>query len=324
LTDSTDPLLDDGGAPRRPLWRRLWRPVLIVFVFLLVVYYPLGMLWFHKIDDDVAYPLPDNTVPNGASRAVAMAAALIDREVNVNGWVANDPFFKPSSLLDNMPNFQQGIVAALGRFAFELTDQLGRSRGSSQADPDLQNAAGRLQYSGSVWVWDPRTSLLPSATSEQVYRSGHTSLLSYNRRLAEGQAVFERRADNLMATLDRVANDLGSSSAVLERQIAEHSGEFMDFHADDVFYAVKGQVYAYYLVLRELRGDFAGIVRDRDVGTVYDNMLASLRDGAALRPAVVFNARPDSSMMPNHLTAMGFYLLRARVQLREVTNILSK
>jgi hypothetical protein len=318
----SDPDLLEAPEPKR---RRRWlRPALWALLFVLVVYYPLGMVWFHKIDDNVDYaPAPDAVAPP-ASRAVAMMAALVNREVDVNGWVANDPFFKPSYMLDNMPNFQQGMMSAMARFAFELTDQIGRSRGSSQADPDLQNAAGLLQYPGNVWIWSPTTSLLPTATSEQQYRKAYNSLLSYNRRLAAGQAVFERRSDNLMATLDRVALDLGSSSAVLERHVAEQSGAVLDFEADDVFYSVKGQIYAYYLVLRELKEDYAGVVRDRDVGRVYDQMLESLRQAAQLQPLIVFNSRPDATFAPNHLTSIGFYLLRARVQLREVTNILAK
>ena len=67
-----------------------------------------------------------------------------------------------------------------------------------------------------------------------------------------------------MSTLDRVALDLGSSSAVLDRQIQDQSGTLFDFQADDVFYAVKGQTYAYYLILRELKDDFAQVVRDPD------------------------------------------------------------
>ena len=58
------------------------------------------------------------------------------------------------------------IVQALARFTFELTDQIGRVRGSSRTDADLQEAAGLLQYSGTKWVFDLSTSLAPTATSE--------------------------------------------------------------------------------------------------------------------------------------------------------------
>jgi hypothetical protein len=36
------------------------------------------------------------------------------------------------------------------------------------------------------------------------------------------------------------------------------------------------------------------------------------------------NGRPGSQFQPSHLADQGFFLLRARVQLREITNILQK
>ena len=104
----------------------------------------------------------------------------------------DDPFFQPGVMLDNMPNFQQGIMSALARFGFELTDQLGRTRGSSEADPDLQRAAGLLQYPGNVWIWNPSVSLAPRASSESQYRDAREKLLTYNRRLAAGNALPNR------------------------------------------------------------------------------------------------------------------------------------
>jgi hypothetical protein len=39
---------------------------------------------------------------------------------------------------------------------------------------------------------------------------------------------------------------------------------------------------------------------------------------------VVVNGAPDAQAVPSHLAAQGFYLLRARTKLREITNILLK
>ena len=299
----------------------LYRGIALVFV-IAVFYYPIGMIIAHKIGDDLAFTAPEPAAAR-ASHTVAIAAALIDREVNQYGWRANDPFFMPSSQIDNMPNFQQGMIAALARFAFELTDQIGRTRGSSQADPDLQEAAGLLQYSGTKWVFDLTTSLAPTATSEAQYRKARRALLAYNARLASGDAVFERRSDNLLATLDRMAADLGSSSAALDQRLNDGPALF-DTQADDVFYGVKGQLYAYYLLLRELRIDFASVVGERELATSWDQMLASMGHAASLQPWVVTNGAPDSQAIPSHLAAQGFFLLRARTQLKEITNILLK
>ncbi|MEE8544304.1 MAG: DUF2333 family protein [Alphaproteobacteria bacterium] len=307
----------------RGLWRA-FKPIAIAILALLLLYYPIGMIWVHQIDDDIDFVAPTSDLGAGASAVVAMAAALIDREVNQHRWVANDPFFEPPTLLDNMPNYQQGIIGALARFAFELTDQIGRTRGSSQTDPDLQEAAGLLQYSGTKWIFDFSTSIAPTATSEAQYRKARRSLIDYNQRLAAGEAVFERRADNLLATLDRIALDLGSSSAVLDRRIAEHAGAILDFQADDLFYGVKGQVYAYYMLVRELGHDFDKVIRERELEAAWGQLLDSMRHVVELDPWVVVNGAPDGQFLPNHLAAQGFYLLRARTQLREITNILLK
>ena len=294
-----------------------------VVVALLLLYYPLGMIWVHRIDADPDFAPPADSLAPGKSRAVAMAQALVDREVNRHRWTANDPFFLPAAALDNMPNFQQGIVAAVSRFTIELTDQISRTRGSSEVDPDLDKALGLLKYPGTVWIFDFNTSWAPTAPSESQYRAAVRSLASYNERLAEGNAMFERRADNLLATLDRVAADMGSSSAAIDRQIREHGGIF-DLHADDLFYSVKGRLYAYYLILGALAVDFGGIIKARDLRPAWTRMLASFRAAIELEPWVILNNTPDAQFLPSHLSAQGFYLLRARTQLREITNILLK
>lgn len=307
---------------RATSWRGPWGKALAALLIILALYYPVGMAWVHVVDDDTSFS-PASTAP-GESRAVSMAAALIHREVQVHAWVANDPFFLPGWALDNMPNFQEGVIAALSRFAIEMVDQIGRSRGSSQADPDLTRAAGLLKYPGDVWIFNFDVSWAPTASSEQQYVAARKHLLAYNRRLADGKAAFGRRADNLLATLDRFAADLGSASASLDQQIRLHSGSFIDFHADDLFYNVKGRIYAYYLLMKALREDFRTVIKDKELEVPWAQTLDSLGEAARLQPWVVVNGPPDAQLRPSHLAAQGFYLLRTRTQLREITNILLK
>ena len=154
-----------------------WRIVGIAVAIFLLLYYPLGMALTHNIDDDPELPAGLSNASAASSLSVAVVAALIDREVNTNSWVMNDPFFIPSSLLDNMPNFQQGMFSSFSRYAIELRDQIGRSRGSSASDPDLATAAGLLPYPGDVWIFNFSMSLLPTALSERFpsSRSGPES-----------------------------------------------------------------------------------------------------------------------------------------------------
>lgn len=305
-----------GGVVRRGL---------IAVIILILLYYPIGMAMVSTVDDDPDFaPTGDNAAAPGGSQAVAVMAGLIDREVNENSWTANDPFFQPGSMLDNMPSFQTGIMSALARFSFEMTDQVGRTRGSSEADVDLQKAAGLLQYPGNVWIWNPTVSLAPRASSESQYRDARKALIRYNARLAAGNASFERRSDNLMATIERISSDLGSQSAILDDEVREHSSDWIDTNADNVFYNTKGKLYGYYLLLKGLGEDFAPVIKERGLQKNWAQMLDTFREGAELSPLVVVNGRPDAMFQPSHLAAQGFYLLRARTQAREVANILLK
>ena len=301
-------------------WSKKIGAVLILFS---LSYYPIGMLWFHQINDDIYDPIGRPDLSESQSRVVDVVAGLIDREVNQTHWVANDPFFYPGAFLDNMPKFQMGIISACARFSVQLADQLGRTRGSSPIDPDLEKANGELQYRGDRWVWDFSESWLPAQTTEGHYRVALKALRAYNERLGRGEATYERRADNLLATLDRIALDVGSASADLENAIAERA-LFIDTNADDVFYSVKGQMYGYLMILRALETDFAAVIEEKKLKSVFDEMISSLEQGLALDPWVVVNAKPDGQLLPSHLAAQGFYLLRARTQMREITDILLK
>ena len=111
---------------------------------------------------------------------------------------------------------------------------------------------------------------------------------------------------------------------MIDEQLRAHGGDIFDFRADDVFYQTKGRLYGYYILLRGLKSDFGSIITERQLDVAWDNMLASLRAAISLEPLVVVNGAPDSLFRPSHLTAQGFYLLRARTQIKEITNILLK
>jgi hypothetical protein len=315
------------GRDRHWLWRLMkWLGIALLAIILL--YYPVGMLLTHQINDDPSFSgpsvEPSQDLETGPSQAVATAAALMDREISQTAWPANDPFFMPGWALDNMPNFQIGIRDAVKRFALELQDEIGRNRGTSGADSDLQGAASYFNYRPDVWIWNPSNALMPTSTSEEQYRQGVKALQNYNARLTQGKATFDRRADNLLSTLDRIGKDLGAASDRTQRQIDQESGSWIDFHADDVFYLNKGLLYGNALILRDLGKDFAKILDEKGARQIWDRMVTSMMEGAELNPWIVINGRPDALMQPNHLAAQGFYLIRARAQLEELNDVLIK
>ncbi len=296
----------------------------VVLILLVLVYYVFGMIWLHRIDDDIEFGQP-SSAPEGASVTVAVAADLIEREAVDNRWLSNDPFFMPGYLLDNAPNFQQGILTALFRFTSELRDEIARTRGSSSEDPDAKEAAGFLSYSPFVWIYNPDVSWwTPTAPSEKQYEQGMIALRRYNDRVTNGEARFEARPDNLQTLIDRVTSDIGGVSASISRHVDENATNLLDFQADNLFYANKGRLYAYYLLMRAMREDFAGVIAERSLGNAWRQTLKSLEQAATMQPWVVTNGSPDGQFRPSHLAAQGFYLLRARTQLKEISNILLK
>jgi len=304
----------------RPIRWRLFRRIFGVVVVAVALYYPAGMIAVHKIDDDTAFA---PAAEPGQSRAVAMMAGLLTREIERHGWTANDPFFLPSSQLDNMPNYQTGIVAALARFTIEMADHIGRARTNANPDPDLERARELLSYAGTVWVFSFKT-WSAEPPSEQQYLAARDALLAYNKRLAGKKAVFDRRAPKLQATLARITTDVGGIAGELEARVTEAGGAIVDTRSDDVFYAAKGRIYAYYLVLRALGEDYARTIQEKQLEKAWPQMLASLKQAAEIKPFIVRNGNPSGFLQPNHLATQGFYLLRARSQMLEIAGILLK
>jgi hypothetical protein len=150
------------------------------------------------------------------------------------------------------------------------------------------------------------------------------SFQAYNTKLSAGQTTFEPRADSLISALDRISKDLGDASAEIDLQIDQQSGSWIDWTADDRFYMTKGKVYAYGLLLRALGEDFSEVLKDKAAEKAWSRMVNSLLESASLHPWIVINGAPDALMQPNHLAVEGFYLLRARAQLDELTDILIK
>lgn len=292
-----------------------------VIALLLLVFFPIFMVLVNNIDDNLDFGRESNE-EGTASASVSYAINLIDREINQHEWTPNDPIFRPGAWLDRMPAYQKGIISAISRFAIEMGDQIGRTRGSSQIDSDLDKAAGLLKYPPDVWFWNFSVSLVPTASSEKQYLGAMKALRRYNHRLSRGEAVFERRADNLQATLDRISLDLGAASAGIANRL--QTDAWVDNDADVLFYDVKGRMYAYHLLLQGMRQDFAQVLVEKQLNESWKQLEDSMAEGALLHHFFVFNNNPNSQFMPNHLSAMGFYLLRARTQLKEISNILLK
>ena len=272
----------------------------------------------------------------GRSNIVTVIADLIDFNVNRNNWMSSHPLFKAGIFwtiswdqtwfFDNKAAFQRGVHQAASRTAIELADSLGRTRGTSQIDKDLQGAKGNIQFDQFTWYFNvfDKQPFGPITPAPSYYRSARKSLQRYNERLANCSATYDARADNLMQFLDRIAKDIGSASAAIKDRAEQYNSGWFDTRADDIFWFSKGQLYAYYGILRATRADFADVVKSRALDDIWDRMDAQLRSAVELDPLIVSNGNEDGLLMPTHLTTLGFYILRVRSNLVEIRSILDR
>jgi hypothetical protein len=282
--------------------------------------------------DGAAQPAPAAPAPAACnpSAIAETTAALIDFNVNRNAWISsmlvsklgffgipwrNTPFF------DNKAAFQLGINQVLRRTTTELVDTLGRVRGTSQIDQNLQDARTALAWDETAWYIGLRG---PTRPTPSVYREAIAMLRAFNASLEQCQANFDARADNLLQFLDRIAGDIGSTSDILQARIESSNAGWFDPRADDRFWFAYGQLYAYYGVLTATRSDFSAIVADRNLTALWRRMEEQLRTALDMQPAIISNGNESSFLFPSHLATMGFHLLRVRSQLIEVRSVLDR
>jgi hypothetical protein len=264
------------------------------------------------------------------SAIASVSAELIDFNVNQNSWVSSMVvskmgFFgidwRRTPFFDNKAAFQLGINQVLRRTTTELVDTLGRVRGTSQIDQNLQDARTALAWNEDAWYIGWRG---PTRPTPSVYREAIAKLRAYNASLEKCQVTFDARADNLMQFLDRIAGDIGSTSDILRSRIEASDAGWFDLRADDRFWFAYGQLYAYYGVLVAARSDFASIISERNLTTLWKRMEEQSRASLNVQPWIISNGSESSAFFPSHLATMGFNLLQVRSNIVEIRSVLDR
>lgn len=284
-----------------------------------------------------APPAVAGTAPAAArvcqgSAIVDVATGLIDFNVDENAWISSMLLYKlglfgmdwdNTPFLDNKASFQRGVNQVVRRTAVELVDTLGRVRGTSGINNDLQNARGNLQFDEYSWYFglDPFGFKTPTPS---YYRAAGQSLRKFNADLMACNSVFDGRADNLIQFLDRIANDIGGTSAILRERSENYNGGWFDTRADDRFWFAYGQLYGYYGILSAAGSDFAQVVRERNLTSLWKDTLDQTRAALRIQPAIISNGEEGGWIMPSHLATMGFYVLRVRSNLVELRSVLDR
>ena len=294
-----------------------WQVVVIVLVLVVFLYYPLGG-WLIS-DIDTSAKVNKEKVTDGRLDALDMVSFLINREVHYKIWTPNLPFMFPSYFLDNMPNFQMGILSAAERTVAAF-GSLPLANASDEAREDLGEAVKMLKYPPKVWLFSPENKLKPAPSSSTQYKKGRKKLNNFNAEVGKGKVLVERNNQNLALVLFMIKKDMEKTIAKVDEYVQEHSKSFVDFGKDDEFYFAQGKMYAYSQILKALGKDFKNVLVKNDVYQQWTAVLKLLRQAADLNPTIVRNGKPNSSFSPNHLVAINYYSAYATNKLDFIVN----
>lgn len=267
-----------------------------------------------------------------SSAIVDAIAELTDANVNQNAWISSMLLYRlglfgidwdHTPFLDNKASFQRGVNQAVRRTSVELVDTLARMRGTSGINSELQDARNNLQFDEYSWYFG-LSPFGPKTPTPSYYRTAIEGFRAFNVELTACNATFDTRADNLVQFIDRIANDLGSTSAILRERSENFNSGWFDTRADDRFWFAYGQLYGYYAVLSAAGADFSQVIRERNLGPLWTETLTQFRSALRIQPAIISNGREDGWIMPTHLATMGFYILRVRSNLVEVRSVLDR
>ena len=288
-----------------------WKTILFCGISFLGVYYLLGSKISEKIDITHEYSVPQNVAE--ICQTADSAAFLIRREVDDKMWTPNLPFIFPAVILDNMPNFQIGIISAARDVSVALKQM--QNINETQRE-DLQKAHKLLSYSPYVWLQTKQDGfgLAPSANTQ--YRKAAKSLNKFNLRQS-----FVPTAADLPKILTVLSRKLKKNIAKSESYWREHAGEWFDFKADDVFYYNRGYAFALWQMCKALGNDYKEAILAANAYEDWTYLLSSLQQAAELAPLSVRNGKPQSLTAPNHLLAQNYFLVRAVSALEKICNL---
>lgn len=253
------------------------------------------------------------------------------------GYLSNDRF-PPGVVLDNIPNWEFGVLVQVRDLARSLRNDMSRSQSQSLEDPDLSNAEPRLHFDSNSWIF-------PS--SEGQYREGLEALLDYLDRLTredEPNAQFFARADNLAAWLALVEKRLGGLSLRLSASVGQlrvNTDLAGDAEAtqstirpqqlevktpwlelDDVFYEARGTAWALLHFLRAMELDFAKVLEKKNALVSLRQIIRELEGTQqTIWSPIILNGR-GFGLVANHSLVMASYISRANAAIIDLKILL--
>ncbi|MEM8982912.1 MAG: DUF2333 family protein [Pseudomonadota bacterium] len=267
---------------------------------------------------------------------IRVAETLLDKP---GGYLSND-VTPPSLLMDNMLEWEFGVLTQVRDLARVMRNDYSRSQSQSTEDPDLSVAEPLFFIENDSWM-------LPA--SESKYREAIEGFSAYRDRLSGGvvpPAQFFARADNLREWLAQVEKRLGSlsqrlsasvgqrrvntdmsgapSSAVASAAAADVVVKTPWLEIDNVFYEARGSAWALVHFLRAVEYDFADVLDDKNATVSVRQIIRELE--ASLEPMhspLVLNGG-GFGVFANHSLVMASYLSRANAAVIDLRELLDQ
>ncbi len=267
---------------------------------------------------------------------IRVASFLLEKP---GGYLSND-IAPPGWWLDNMPNFEFGVLVQVRDLARVLRNDYSRSQSQSTEDPDLAEAEPAFNFSNDSWIFP---------TTESKYREGIEALKRYRARLSQTEqtnAQFYARADNLREWLAVVEKRLGSLSQRLSASVGQvrvntdlagdpaadnstpRPGDIDVktpwLEIDDVFFESRGTAWALVHFLRAAEFDFAEVLEKKNARVSLRQIIRELE--ASLEPLgspVVLNGS-GFGFFANHSLVMASYLSRANSAVIDLRDLLEQ
>lgn len=270
------------------------------------------------------------------STLIELASALLEKP---GGYLSND-VAPPGLWLDNMPNWEFGVLVQIRDMARVMRNDLSRSQSQSAEDPALSEAEGKFFFDNSSWMF-PRT--------EDEYRSGIRLLRDYLDRLSDPQAPeaqFYARADNLRAWLATVDTRLGSLSVRLslaagEQQLdeglagdpaarqstptpAQVDARTPWMEIDDVFFEARGQTWALLHLLRAAEVDFRDVLENKNALVSLRQIIRKLESTQdTIWSPMILNGT-GFGLLANHSLVMASYIARVNAAVGDLRDLLAQ
>ncbi|MBV6413758.1 MAG: DUF2333 family protein [Xanthomonadales bacterium PRO6] len=268
--------------------------------------------------------------------SIRIAETLLDKR---GGYLSND-IAPPGVLMDNIPEWEFGVLQQLRDFTLALRNDFSRSQSQSEDDVDLREAQPLFAYSNDHWI-------LPSTESQ--YRKGIEHLDAYLKRLADADqfnAQFYARADNLVAWLSLVEKQMGSLSQRLSMSVGQvrintdlaNDGQATQstpapavvitrtpwMQIDNVFYEARGASWALLHLLRAIERDFEPVLKDKNAAISVKQIIRELEESqAAIYSPIILNGG-GYGFFANHSLVMANYISRANAALIDLRKLLER